>query len=400
MQIVSMAAPGPDAESALAAIAVAIAKGSVRPQLAFVLYDADHDDALIHARLRQLLPDTRLIGGTSFNGFMTEAGVAPRGSLGLLLVEDATGSYGVAGAAKGADPTATAAHLVREALADAGCSGQIPEAVWIYQAPGAEEQVLAGVRSVMHDTCPVYGGSAADNEVAGRWRLLMKDGPLPDAIVVAVLFPSGTLGHAFQGGCAPTGQSGVVTQVLGEVGGTVGREIITIDDLPAGQVYNQWIGGELADELRTGGNILARTTLHPLAISIEQPGEAAHHLLIHPESFTADGHLRTFCNVARGERLFAMQGDAARLPDRTGRVVSHALRQLGEDQPLRGALLIYCAGCRLAVGERIDGVAAAVHEVLGDTPYLCAFTFGEQGSLGGGNRHGNLMISALAFGAD
>jgi hypothetical protein len=64
---------------------------------------------------------------------------------------------------------------------------------------------------------------------------------------------------------------------------------------------------------------------------------------------------------------------------------------------LAGALLVYCGGCKLAVGEQIAEVGEAIAQALDVSPFLCCFTFGEQGQLMASNLHGNLMISALVF---
>ena len=54
----------------------------------------------------------------------------------------------------------------------------------------------------------------------------------------------------------------------------------------------------------------------------------------------------------------------------------------------------------LAVQDRLTDVTDGVAEALPNIPYLGIFTFGEQGVvLDGRNRHGNLMISAVVFGA-
>jgi hypothetical protein len=42
--------------------------------------------------------------------------------------------------------------------------------------------------------------------------------------------------------------------------------------------------------------------------------------------------------------------------------------------------------------------ADAICRGFQDTPFLTCFTFGEQGNLLGRSQHGNLMISAIAFG--
>lgn len=46
---------------------------------------------------------------------------------------------------------------------------------------------------------------------------------------------------------------------------------------------------------------------------------------------------------------------------------------------LAGARIVYCAGCRLAVGDEMRKVSQAVAGSLGGMPFLGCFTFDEQG---------------------
>lgn len=95
-----------------------------------------------------------------------------------------------------------------------------------------------------------------------------------------------------------------------------------------------------------------------------------------------------------------MRGSAASLVKRAGIVVNDA-RANGGWEPGRtaGGLVIYCGGCMLHVRERMEEVADEIVAAMDNAPFLCAFTFGEQGAIiDSCNRHGNLMISALAFG--
>jgi hypothetical protein len=60
--------------------------------------------------------------------------------------------------------------------------------------------------------------------------------------------------------------------------------------------------------------------------------------------------------------------------------------------------MIYCAGCRLTIDDDVLAMQNAVLEQIGQVPVVAAYTFGEQGCFSDGkNRHGNLMISAVAF---
>jgi hypothetical protein len=379
---------------------------SFEPRILFTFYGCDHDDRLLHAHLKARFPRTAIIGGSSSGGVMTQSGVMDEHSIGVMLIDDADGDYGVAAAPLGDDAALTAERLLLTALAGCGCSGQLPELIWVYQAPGREEAVVEGLRRVVGDRCPIVGGSSGDNDVSGRWRQLGPDGPMSDGVAIGVLLPSAALGSAFQGGYEPTGQNGVVTSVgftadgqSGVVTASSGREIVSIDGEPAAAVYNRWIGGQIDSQVSEGGTILAETTMVPLATDAGRVDGVAHYLLIHPESVTNNSSLRTFCNVDVGARLYAMTGNRQRLVERAGRVAGQAMRALpAGNRGAAGALIVYCGGCKMAVGEDIGHVAQAVTESLGGAPFIGCFTFGEQGQLLDRNVHGNLMISAVVFG--
>lgn len=378
---------------------------AVAPRLMFAFYGCRHDDALLHRRLLAHYPGLRVMGGSSAGGVLSEEGPQGADSIGLLCIEDDAGDYGVAAGLLGDDPTATAERLLHAALADAGAPGELPELVWIYQAPGREEKVLEGLRRVVGDRCPIIGGSSADDDVSGQWRELGPQGPLQGGLAVAVLFPSAPIGYAFQGGHEPAGPSGIVTGIgqrteggSGAAHATSGREILAIDGAPAARVYNDWTGGAIARQLEGGGTVLAQTTLCPLSSDAGSLDGLSQYLLIHPEAVTAEGALRTFCDLRVGTRVFAMRGDRQRLIERAGRVVAQARRALPDPgAPLAGLLMIYCGGCKLAVGDEIAAVTASVREAAGHAPFLVCFTYGEQGRLLERNVHGNLMISAIAF---
>ena len=74
----------------------------------------------------------------------------------------------------------------------------------------------------------------------------------------------------------------------------------------------------------------------------------------------------------------------------------HAPFQVSE---VSGALVVYCAGCRLALGPEVSNVVTKMHELFEAKPFLGIFPFGEQGQfITGENRHGNLMFSMSVFG--
>lgn len=378
---------------------------ALRANFVSVFYDCEHDDRAISAFLQERFPDAALLGGTSCSGVMSEAGLAGGGSIGLLLVEDPDGDYGSAAVRLEGDAADCAERALHAALENAGCAGELPELIWIYQAPGQEEAVIEGLRRVVGDRCPIIGGSSADNEVAGAWRQIGPDGPMRDGLVVGVFFSSGGIGFAFQGGYEPSGESGIVTRVgfgpagdSGIVTKSRGREIISIDGKPAAQVYNDWVGGALSDRLDDGGNILKDTTMFPVGVDAGKIEGITNYLLVHPDRILPNGALSTFADIEEGTRLFSMRGNKARLVERAGKVATAAAATLpGGPDSLAGGLVVYCAGCMLAVGDEMPKVSTAVSASFDDKPFIGCFTFGEQGSMLDRNAHGNLMISAIAF---
>jgi len=354
----------------------------------------DHDPDTLLQVLHQQISNTPLIGATSCLGVMTQSGFhGENGSgLGLYGMLDTDGNYGVGAAAIGDDPRQAAKQAVSKALIQANCPGEVPAMIWMSAAPGHEEALIEGIADVLGSEVPVAGGSAADNTVSGEWRQFANDESFSDAVVVAALFPSTEIIYAFHSGYEPTELKGIATK-------TEGRLLKEIDGKPAAKIYDQWAGGIINNSLKGGGNILADTTLQPFGRVAGYIGKIPYYQLSHPDTVTRDGGLTLFTDIEQGEELILMRGSPDSLISRAGRVASSALDTYNaKADDVAGALVIYCAGCMLTVQSRIDEVVSSVCDVLPETPFLGAFTFGEQGCfIGGENRHGNLMISHILF---
>jgi hypothetical protein len=139
----------------------------------------------------------------------------------------------------------------------------------------------------------------------------------------------------------------------------------------------------------------------PLGRAVSEVGGFPYYLLSYPVSALPDGALLVFTEIQQGDEVILMTGSADSLVSRAGRAASVAVSTaLFEPEDLRGALLLYCAGCMLGVQERMPEVVASLRTAVRNAPFLGAFTLGEQGGfIGVENRHGNLMIAVLVFGA-
>jgi len=93
-----------------------------------------------------------------------------------------------------------------------------------------------------------------------------------------------------------------------------------------------------------------------------------------------------------------MSGSPDSLASRAGRVLKDAVAMLPSPDRFSGGLLVYCGGCAMSLGDRMAMMTSSVEEAACGRPVIGAFTFGEQGVLGDTSVHGNLMVSAVAFG--
>ncbi|HTN88287.1 MAG TPA: FIST C-terminal domain-containing protein, partial [Sorangium sp.] len=100
-----------------------------------------------------------------------------------------------------------------------------------------------------------------------------------------------------------------------------------------------------------------------------------------------------------GDELVLMSGSRESLIGRVRSVVDAARESAPPSFRAQGALVIFCAGCMLAVRDEIDRVAQGIVASLGATPFLGRFTFGEQGCFARGkNQHANLSIAVILLG--
>lgn len=365
------------------------------PDWIWVQFSAACDAPALRRALAEAFPAAALHGSSSCLGCMTNDGAAigPDGAVGLVALWDADGDFGAVMVPFGEDPERSAHDAVMAAAAAAGRRGEAPDLVWLSAVPGCEEAIIAGIEAVAGCGTPIYGGSAADNDVSGRWSVFDSAGETAAGLVVSALFPSATIGHAFQSGYAPAGPSATVTAASG-------RRLETLDGRPARAVFDSWTGGQVV----TGPpdapvSVLAASTWSPLGRPDTTVAEIPFFLLLHPAQAEGDGALTLFADVAPGERLHLMAGGPDSLTARAARTVTLAMEvgAIARDD-LAGALVVFCGGSMLAMQSGMSGVARQIDTALGGAPFLGGFTFGEQGhTISGRNCHGNLMISAVVF---
>jgi hypothetical protein len=353
---------------------------------AWVLMYAVEDAPLapMPAALRRRWPAAPVFGATSFRGVFTPEGFV-RGA--GLLVGERGGPTRVAVSLQRTGPGSAHARAHDACQSIERELGRKPDILLLHATPGFEERLLAGITSSFGSEVPVFGGSAADDHIAGKWRVFANDTIVPEGFLLVGIASEPAPTGAFVGGYLPTEHTGKITRAAGRV-------VETIDGRPAAVVYNQWTGGVIRDELG-GGNVLLKTSLLPVARVVGKGSSMPRRLLSHPHRVQPGTQaLAFFTEFATGDQLTLMTGTRDPLVTRVRRAASRAR---GARQVVRAGLLVFCGGCLATLLDSAGRIAQEFREELRGAPFVGIATFGEQGSFfeKSESHHGNLMCSAV-----
>ncbi|MHB8875153.1 MAG: FIST signal transduction protein [Myxococcaceae bacterium] len=350
---------------------------------ASVGYDAE----VLRLKLANRLPGVPFLGATSCLGAASSAQPFKAGrGVGALWLAGAGYKFAVAAGPKGTDSRTLGAQLAERALAEI----EKPRFLLMHSTPGEEEVLLEGIYSKVDRAVPVIGGSAADDDLSGKWAVWTHERAMTNGVALALCDWPWRFAINYQGGYLATENRGTVTRAEG-------RTLYEIDGRRAAVVYNEWLKGKLSHVVEAGGQILGDTTLTPLGI-VRQAGKAEFYLLAHPERIVApDKALTLFTQIKTGETVVQMKTLPAVLVERGASVASRAMiwSRLSP-QDVTGALYVFCGGCLLSISDKASEMVQAFQRTLGPAPFLVQFGFGEQGCvIPGKPEHGNLMASVL-----
>lgn len=363
------------------------------PDFIFIFSTVDYDTEKLYLNLRKKFKKSKIYGGTSCVGVLTPDGFhsSKSGVIALMGVksENVKFSTGHADMEK-MSAFEAGKNAIQMAIKE---KGETPSLIFITAAPGKEEEIIRGIESVVGKTVPIIGGSSADNDITGKWRQFTSEGVMKNGVSIACVYSKEKIGWAFEAGYKRGIAQGKITSAKG-------RTIFTIDGKPAAEVYNSWLGGKLDDVLKTGGNVLSRTTFYPLAKVIKGPRGEIYFVSIHPLSINLpEKSLTVFTEVNEGEDLTLFEGDWETLLKRAATTprVAFLRGDFTSPKEIGFGIFTFCAGTMLAIPEEErPKMVALIKSVIEDTPFLGTFTFGEQGFLPGfGNVHGNLVSSMV-----
>jgi len=353
--------------------------------LAFVYSSCDYDQKKLLKGVAESLPDAALVGCTSFTGVLTPNGflTSPKGYVAVMAIRDDDMAVGAAGLAKSGSARATGAEAAKKAMA-AAKQKVAPQYFYMAAPPGEEEDYLKGVEDVI-GRVPFFGGSAADNTVEGKWKVLFGKEATSDGIALVFFYGAKPFATYYTGAYKETPTYGVITKVSGK------RKLMEIDGVPALKKYASWRGLD-PDKLK-GLALLGETICHPLGVK-DRLGDLT--AIRHPMVGNDDYSINLGNNVVEKTTVILMESSPDDLIKSTGAAVKEVEKRL---KAAPGAfLLVHCGGRRGGIGDRMDEAYRSIKAAAGDAPFIGVFTFGEYGSEEWGvNTCGGLMLSFAGF---
>lgn len=353
-------------------------KGIKAPKIGFLFSSVKYDQDELIKGIKSVSPSLKVIGCTSSGAIMTPDGIisSENGFAGMMVLEDNELKVGISSSTRGQDPRATGRKIAREAMEDAGKTHP-PVAFAMFASPAEEEYYLKGIQDVIGEV-PMFGGSAADDAVAGEWKVLCGDDSFGDGCAIALFYTTKEIKNVFTGAYNETDNVGIITKVEND------RKIVEIDHVPALKKYAEWTGLN-ADDLM-GQNLLVASVPKALGVKTIQGDLTA---VRHPMIGNPDYSFNVGAKMAEKTAVIQLETDVDGLIEGAVKTI----KELKTDFKPAAMFLVHCGGRKLHIGERVDEDFVAIKNAAGETPFIVTFTFGEYGQ----NNHSGATIGGLSL---
>lgn len=300
----------------------------------------------------------------------------------------------------GSEAKAAAAAALAAARADSGRPAEEePKVVLVADVRPYEDDTIEAIESALGKDVILLGGTAGGPTPA----IFGKDKIFSQGVSVAVLYTDLPVGWTFGNGFDyPDLKSGTVTKAEG-------MEIMEIDNRPALDVLDEWLGGAIGEMGRRDSDpreVRDLLALHPIYRKMMGVDGQVHFVISHPwpkDEKMVGRSVLTATHIKAGEKVFLGLGSVERLMNGIAKMPRLAKQSVGMDmrEPPLLAFGFFCNGALGVIPEaERTKLPKLVGVETGDTPYLLVFSYGEQGLLPGyGNAHANLSGSFLVIGS-
>lgn len=359
------------------------------PQVGLFFTSCVQDQQKLMEGAKSILGNVPIIGCTSSAAICTQDGYLNKetGYSGMMLfggdVEVVT-----AGSAKTDEsPREIGRRVAKEAIQKVKGADKEPDFFFMSASPANEEDYMKGIQDVIGNI-PVFGGSAADNTVEGKWSILNNGEAFSDGVVLAIFYTDGKMQNLYTGAYHETDNVGVITKISGD------RTLVEIDHEPALKKYAEWTGKDV--ESLKGNNLLTETICAPLGVK-DPIGKVT--AVRHPMFGNDDYSMNIGANLALNTAVIQLSNT----PEGILKANAETIQSLNElmNNEEKSYFLVHCGGRRLglALSKIEDQIYPEVKKAIPDKEFLMVFTFGEYGTGDhSSNTVGGLSLSYTGFG--
>ena len=359
------------------------------PQVGLFFTSCVQDQQELMKGAKSVLGNTPIIGCTSSAALCTQDGYLNKetGYSGMMLfggdVEVVT-----AGSRKTEESARDIGRrIAKEAISKRKGADKEPDFFFMTASPANEEEYLKGIQDVIGNI-PVFGGSAADNTVEGKWSILNDGEAFSDGCAIAIFYTDGEMKNLYTGAYHETNNAGIITKINGD------RTLVEIDHEPALKKYAEWTGKPL--ESLMGNNLLTETICAPLGVK-DPIGKVT--AVRHPMFGNEDLSMNIGADLAVNTAIIQLTNTPEGILKANEETITK-LNQLMVTQP-NSYFLVHCGGRRLglALSKIEDQIYPEVKKAIPDKEFLMVFTFGEYGTGDhSSNTVGGLSLSYTGLG--
>ena len=361
------------------------------PQVGLLFTSCVQDQNKIMEGAKSVLGDVPVIGCTSSAAICTQDGYLNKetGYSGMMLFGGDLEVVTAGSAQTDETPREVGRRVARDAISKVKGADVEPDFFFMSASPANEEEYLEGIQDVIGNV-PVFGGSAADNTVEGKWSILNDGEAFADGLTIAIFYTKGEMKNLYTGAYHETNNVGVITKVRDE------RTLVEIDHEPALKKYAEWTGKSV--ESLMGNNLLTETICAPLGVK-DPIGKVT--AVRHPMFGNDDLSMNIGANLAENTAVIQLSNTPEGILKANEETINNLNKLMVSEA--NSYFLVHCGGRRLglALSQIEDKIYPEVKKVIPNKEFLMVFTFGEYG-MGdhSSNTVGGLSLSYTAFGGN
>lgn len=359
------------------------------PQVGLFFTSCVQDQTKLMEGAKSILGDVPIIGCTSSAALCTQDGYLNKetGYSGMMLFGGDLEVVTAGSKKTDETPREIGRRIAKEAISKVKGKDLEPDFFFMSASPANEEEYMKGIEDIIGDV-PVFGGSAADNTVEGKWSILNDGEAFADGCVLAIFYTNGEMKNLYTGAYHETENAGIITKVEER------RTLVEIDHEPALKKYAEWTGQNVNDIM--GGNLLTATITAPLGVK-DPIGKVT--AIRHPMNGNDDYSMNIGADLVTNTAVIQMENTPEGILKANAETVAKVSELMNTD--INSYFLIHCGGRRL--GLAIAGIEEKIYpeikKAIPDKEFLMVFTFGEYGRGDhSSNTVGGLSLSFTAVG--